>query len=85
MPTPRNSHAAIIVPIDPDAPNSASPMASTMFDAHSTGRPPTWSMCRPIHGPRSPEITSEAENAAKNQLLDMPRSRAMGSARMAGR
>lgn len=35
-------------------------------------------------GPRSPE-TRDAENAAKSQLLESPKARAIGSARMAGR
>jgi hypothetical protein len=55
------------------------------FDADSTCRPPTRSICRPTRGPSNPEITSDPENAAKNQLLEIPRSRAIGSARMAGR
>jgi hypothetical protein len=63
----------------------ASPPARMMLEADSTCRPPTRSIWRPTRGPSNPEITSDPENAAKNQLLEIPRSRAMGSARMAGR
>jgi hypothetical protein len=56
-----------------------------MFDAESACRPPTRSICRPTRGPSNPAITSDAEKAAKNQFEEMPRSRAIGSARMAGR
>jgi hypothetical protein len=55
------------------------------FEAHNTCRTPTRSICRPTRGPSNPEITRDAENAAKNQFDEMPRSRAMGSARIAGR
>ena len=85
MPTPSSSHAADIVQTEVDAPSSASPAARTTFEAQSTCRPPTRSICRPTRGPSSPEITSDAENAAKNQLVEIPRSCAIGSARMAGR
>src|ERR1700728_1362352 len=36
--------------------------------------PPTRSICRPTRGPISPEMTSDAENAAKNEFEEMPRS-----------
>ena len=38
-----------------------------------------------IEAPSNPETTSDAENAAKNQLLETPRSCAIGSARIAGK
>jgi hypothetical protein len=85
MPMPSNSHAADIIQTVVDAPSSASPAARMMLEAERTCRPPTRSIWRPTRGPSSPEITKDAENAAKNQLLEMPRSRAIGSARMAGR
>ncbi len=55
------------------------------FEADSTCRPPTRSICRPMRGPSIAEITSEAENAPKIQLVEMPRSCAIGSASRAGR
>ena len=51
----------------------------------STGRPPTRSICRPMRGPSKAEITSDAEKAAKIQFEETPRSREIGSARIAGR
>ena len=39
---------------------------------HSTCRPPTRSIWRPTRGPSNPEMTSDPENAAKNQLLEIP-------------
>ena len=77
--------AADIIKIEVDAPRRASPAARTTLEAQRTCRPPTRSIWRPTRGPSSPEITSDAENAAKNQLLEIPRSCAIGSARMAGR
>jgi len=85
MPTPSRSHAVTISQIDVDAPRSARPAARMTLEAERTSRPPTRSICRPTAGPSNPEITSDPENAAKNQLLEIPRSRAIGSARMAGR
>jgi hypothetical protein len=85
MPTPSRSHAADINQSEVDRPRSGSPAARMTFDAHSTCRPPARSICRPTRGPSNPEITSDAENAAKNQLLETPRSLAIESARMAGR
>lgn len=82
---PSNSQAVDIIQIDVDTPSRARPAARTMFEMQSTCRPPTRSVCRPTLGPNSPEMTSEAEKAAKNQFDEMPRSRAIGSARMAGR
>jgi hypothetical protein len=63
MPTPSSSQAADMVQTEPDAPRSV----------QRTWRPPSG----PTRGPRSPEITSDPENAAKNQLLEIPRSRAI--------
>ena len=85
MPTPSSSQAPHIVHTEVDAPRSASPAARMTFDAASTWRPPTRSICLPTLGPSNPDMTSEPENAAKNQLLEMPRSCAIGSARIAGR
>ncbi len=85
MPTPSSSHAADIIHTDADAPRRASPAARTRFETQSTWRPPTRSICRPTLGPSNPEIASDAENAAKNQFEEMPRSFAIGSARIAGR
>ena len=82
---PSRIHAPDIIHSDVEAPSSASPAARMTFEAHSTCRPPTRSIWRPTRGPSKPEITSDAENAAKNQLDEMPRSRAIGSARIAGR
>ena len=50
-----------------------------------TERPPTRSICRPMRGPSMAEMTSDAEKAAKIPFEETPRSRAIGSARMAGR
>ena len=85
MPMPSSSQAADIIQIEADAPRRASPAARTTLEAQRTCRPPTRSIWRPTRGPSSPEIISDAENAAKNQLLEIPRSCAIGSARMAGR
>jgi hypothetical protein len=85
MPNPSRIHALDIIHTDVDAPRSASPAARTTFEADNTCRPPTRSIFRPTRGPSNPEITSDAENAAKNQFDEIPRSRAIGSARMAGK
>ena len=85
MPKPSKSQAAAIIGAEYDAPRQTSPAASSRFDADSTNRPPTRSMVRPTRGPSSPESMSEPENAAKNQVSEMPRSREIGSARIAGR
>jgi hypothetical protein len=85
MPTTSRSQAMHIIHTEVDAPRSVSPAARMMFDAERTCRPPTRSICLPTRGPSNPEITSEAENAAKNQLLETARSCAIGSARIAGK
>jgi hypothetical protein len=66
-------------------PSSTSPAASVTLEIDSTDLPPTRSIWRPIRGPSSAEITSDAENAAKIQFEDTPISRPIGSARIAGK
>jgi hypothetical protein len=51
----------------------------------STPWPPTASMRRPTRGPRKPDISNEAEKAAKNHCVDTPVSRAMTSPSTAAR
>ena len=85
MPMPSRIQAAISIGIEPVTPSSTRPAAIVRLEVHSTGRPPNRSICRPMRGPSSAEITSAAEKAAKIQLADMPRSRPIGSARIAGR
>jgi hypothetical protein len=81
---PSSSHAADIVHTEADAPSNASPRQDHVRGAKDL--PPTDTVDLSVDpGPSSPEITSDAENAAKNQLLEIPRSRAIGSARMGGR
>ncbi len=65
--------------------SAARPNANTPLVAISTGRPPQRSMLRPAYGPSSAETTSAHENAANTMATDTPMSRAMGTARMAGR
>lgn len=55
------------------------------FEADDTCPPPTRSICRPTRRPSSPEITGDAEKAAKNQFDEMLKSCAMEWARIAGR
>ncbi len=85
MPTPSRSHAAISTGIEVVQPSSVSPAASVRLEIDSTDLPPTRSICRPTRGPSRADITSDAEKAAKIQLLETPRSCAMGSAKIAGR
>ena len=85
MPTPSSSQATINTGMECAQPSSASPAANVRLEADSTCRPPTRSICRPTRGPSRAAITSEAEKAANIQLLETPRSCAIGSARMAGK
>ena len=85
MPMPSSSQAASSTGIEVVRPSKASPAASVTLEIDSTERPPTRSICRPMRGPSMAEITSDAENAAKIQFGETPRSRAIGSARIAGR
>ncbi len=85
MPTPSSSQATVSTGIDVDKPSSVSPAASTRLDIDSTDLPPTRSICRPTRGPISAEITSDAEKAPNTQIDDTPRSRAIESARIAGK
>jgi hypothetical protein len=55
------------------------------LEIDSTDLPPTRSICRPTRGPSTADITSDAENAANTQFEETPRSRAIGSAKIAGR
>jgi hypothetical protein len=82
---PSTSQAIAITTTDCETPSSTRPAAIVRFEADSTCRPPTRSICRPIRGPSIAEITSDAENAPKIQLDETPRSCAMGSASSAGR
>ena len=85
MPTPSSSQAATSRGIDVAKPSNTRPAASTTLDIDSTDLPPTRSICRPTRGPISADSTSAAEKAPNTQLEETPRSRAIGSARMAGR
>jgi hypothetical protein len=51
----------------------------------STGRPPCRSIARPASGPSKADTMSASENAANTMDVATPRSRAMGTASMAGR
>jgi hypothetical protein len=85
MPIPSSSQATTKTGIEKVAPSSASPAASVKLEIDSTDLPPTRSICRPTRGPSIADITSEAEKAAKIQFEDTPRSRAIGSAKIAGK
>ena len=84
MPTPSRSQAITSMGIEVVKPSSASPAASTRLDIDSTDLPPTRSIWRPTRGPISADSTSDAEKAANTQFEETPRSRAIGSARIAG-
>ena len=85
MPTPSRSQATTSRGIDVAKPSSTRPAASTRLDIDSTDLPPTRSIWRPTRGPISAEITSAAEKAVNIQFEETPRSRAIGSARIAGK
>src|ERR1700721_338963 len=85
MPTPSSSQAMTSRGIEPVSPSSTSPAASTTLEIDNTDRPPTRSIWRPIRGPSRAASTSATENAPNTQFEDTPRSRAIGSARIAGR
>lgn len=66
-------------------PSAARPAANTKLLAISTGLPPKRSIARPAEGPSAAETISATEKAAKTVDGAMPRSRAIGTASMAGR
>ena len=85
MPMPSTTHAANR-PTGPCArPSPARPSANTTLVTISTGRPPHRSMAPPARGPSSAETTRATEKAAKTVGIDVPRSRAIGAASIAGR
>lgn len=61
------------------------PMAKRMFEPISTPRPPRLSMVLPTEGPSNAERRSDDEKAANTEVVDIPVSRAIGSARIARR
>ncbi len=63
----------------------SSPTINRRFDAHRTERPPRLSMSRPHSGPKNAEMPSPKDNATNTHGADRRRSRAIGTARMAGR
>ena len=85
MPTPSTHQAANRTRTSPAQPSSTSPAASTRLDSASTPRPPCRSIARPTCGPAIAITMSATENAPNTVLREVPRSRAIGSARIAGR
>ncbi|CEP35579.1 Putative uncharacterized protein [Halomonas sp. R57-5] len=85
MPTPVISQASIRLNTPWDSAMMTKPNARTTLDAISTPRPPCWSIKRPTLGPSMAVNSKATENAANTQLGDIPSSRAMGTARIAGK
>ncbi len=86
MPMPSSSQAMTSTGIELVSPSSASPAASTRLDSDSTGPAADQIDLRGrSRGPSRAAITSAAEKAPKIQFEETPRSRAIGSARIAGR
>ena len=85
IPTPSSSQPATSTAVPGAAARVTSPAAITRFDTVSTSRPPRRSISRPAQGPSTAESTSDAEKQPNTQEPGMPSSRAIGTARIAGR
>ena len=85
IPSPSSSQASQSTATSGAKASISSPMAKTPLLAIRTGRPPQRSIHAPMRGPTRAETTNAPLKAAMTPATEVPRSRAMGTARMAGR
>ena len=83
MAQPSTSQASHMAGADCAKASRARPAANSKLENASTPRPPSVSMVGPTRGPSTAETSNAAEKAAKTEVEETPRSRAIGSARMA--
>lgn len=85
MPTPSTAQAMTRPTVSWAKARPASPTAKTAFVPINTGRPPRRSMAAPACGPTRAATISATLKAANTVGTEVPRSCAIGAARMAGR
>ena len=85
MPIPITTHPAAMPQVPVARASNAKPVANSTEEVSRSGRPPCVSTRRPAMGASAPAISSAAERPAKMAQLGRARSRAIGTARMAGR
>lgn len=85
MPRPMTTHARKSDQGTVAKPRLARPAANTRLATISTGRPPKRSIARPLMGPSNAEAMSATENAPNTVGVETPRSREIGTAKIASR